>query len=129
MMLKGNRRDPIPAHPEWNPSRYDKQDRRRKLDAKETTQVQEILKDRRPGWKFWTLFEPGVWRVVKVDLMMVMTCKGQETVTRNFSLFCKVMTPSTPAPEETEQDATMDSFLTEREKYSLTSGEGTPRDG
>ncbi|KAJ1082147.1 hypothetical protein NDU88_002317 [Pleurodeles waltl] len=60
-----------------------------------------IIKDRKPGWKFRTPYEPGVWVVSRVAGTMIMVKKANQTVSRNVSWFWKVTfkEPSTTEPD------------------------------
>ncbi|KAJ1165614.1 hypothetical protein NDU88_006035 [Pleurodeles waltl] len=59
------------------------------------------MKDRKPGWKFRTPYEPSVWVVTRVAGTVVTVQKVGETVSRNVSRFSKGMfeEPQTEEPE------------------------------
>ncbi|KAJ1183096.1 hypothetical protein NDU88_008267 [Pleurodeles waltl] len=73
-MLAGQRRDTIPTPPGWQPGLYypeQTQARRKEMNdtasKKRRVTSQEIrigerviVKDRKPGWKFCTPYEPGM---------------------------------------------------------------------
>ncbi|KAJ1111147.1 hypothetical protein NDU88_008484 [Pleurodeles waltl] len=77
-----------------------------------------IIKDRKPRWKFHTLYELGVWSVAGVAGIMVTVQKGGEKVTRNISWFRKAIFMESPdetpimtmdLPDETpDRDFTLD---------------------
>ncbi|KAJ1167925.1 hypothetical protein NDU88_008310 [Pleurodeles waltl] len=46
-----------------------------------------LMKNRRPGSKFKTRFESGMWAVTRVKGTLVTVTKGDEVVTRNISCF------------------------------------------
>ncbi|KAJ1156247.1 hypothetical protein NDU88_008971 [Pleurodeles waltl] len=46
-----------------------------------------LMKNRRPGSKFKTRFESGMWAVTRVKGTLVTVTKGEEVVTRNVSCF------------------------------------------
>ncbi|KAJ1177026.1 hypothetical protein NDU88_002292 [Pleurodeles waltl] len=68
-----------------------------------------ILKDRHPGWKFRTPFEPDVWVEEKFEGTMITARRNGQHVTRNMSWFRRVVVPDSGAdiwPQEgSEEDA------------------------
>ncbi|KAJ1200663.1 hypothetical protein NDU88_004484 [Pleurodeles waltl] len=103
LILAGTRRDTIPTGPGWEPTTYhrkqtqakrkqvnDKASRRRQARVRDICiGDQVIINDRKPGWKFRTPYEPGVWTVTGMSGTMVTAEKGSERVTRNISWFKK----------------------------------------
>ncbi|KAJ1153336.1 hypothetical protein NDU88_006097 [Pleurodeles waltl] len=49
-----------------------------------------IIKDRRPGWKFCTPYDPAVWVVSRVAGTMVTAQRANKIVSQNISWFRKV---------------------------------------
>ncbi|KAJ1090173.1 hypothetical protein NDU88_003308 [Pleurodeles waltl] len=115
-MLAGTRRDTIPTAPRWEPIPYhpkQTQAKRREVNdkASRTRRArvrdihigdQVIVKDRKPGWKFRTPYEPGVWTVTGVSGTMVTAEKGCERVTRNISWFKKATFVENSGDQEAE---------------------------
>ncbi|KAJ1152056.1 hypothetical protein NDU88_004834 [Pleurodeles waltl] len=83
-----------------------------------------ILKDWRPEWNFRITFEPGTWVVAKVHDTLI-AYKGQETVLRSISGFCKVTIPSLQTPEEEGHDTMIDTFPVDEESCDTPPGENT----
>ncbi|KAJ1130570.1 hypothetical protein NDU88_008921 [Pleurodeles waltl] len=63
---------------------------------------QVIVKDRKPGWKFRTPYEPGLWTVTRVSRTMVTAEKGSDQVTRNISWFKKATFGEISGDQEVE---------------------------
>ncbi|KAJ1216502.1 hypothetical protein NDU88_004103 [Pleurodeles waltl] len=91
--------------PGWRPALYcpeQTQARRKKINdmaSKKKRAIvrdirvgeQVIIKDRKPGWKVSTPYEPGVWNLTEVSGTMVTAKKGTERVKQNISGFRKTM--------------------------------------
>ncbi|KAJ1172641.1 hypothetical protein NDU88_004485 [Pleurodeles waltl] len=110
-MLKGVRHDTIPSCPGWNPLHYDpratqvkRQETNERASRKRpaydrhlNTGDQEIILDRRPGWKFQTSLEPGVCTVISVTTTIDTVQKGAEQVRQNILWLRKVPVPEDPS--------------------------------
>ncbi|KAJ1205855.1 hypothetical protein NDU88_001280 [Pleurodeles waltl] len=98
-MFSSPPRDCIPADRGWQPAALDMSKTQKKKRAMTNAKASEIeaswsagvLKDRHPGWKFHTTFEPDVWRVEKVEGTMMTTVIGGRRVTRNVLWLQKVV--------------------------------------
>ncbi|KAJ1122083.1 hypothetical protein NDU88_000587 [Pleurodeles waltl] len=95
---------PPPFHHEQAQARQKKrnqQDSRRRRAATRYLSIggKVILKDRKPGWKFRTPYEPGIWTVSKIMGTMITALRGCERVTRNILWFWKVNLPKAPQEE------------------------------
>ncbi|KAJ1200879.1 hypothetical protein NDU88_004700 [Pleurodeles waltl] len=116
-MLAGPRRDTIPTAPGWKPTPYhpeqtqakrkeanDKVSRVRRARARDIRiGNQVIIKDRKPGWKFRTPYEPGVWTETGVSGTMVTAEKGSDQVTRNILWFKKATFVEPPEDQAAEE--------------------------
>ncbi|KAJ1187829.1 hypothetical protein NDU88_004599 [Pleurodeles waltl] len=94
----------MPTHPAWQPLPWhpERTQAKRKMvneGASRTVYAawwdvrigdRVVVKDRRPGWKFRTPYEPGVWIVTRVAGTMVTAVKRGEKVTWNVFWFSRL---------------------------------------
>ncbi|KAJ1218106.1 hypothetical protein NDU88_005691 [Pleurodeles waltl] len=104
-MLAGPRRDTILTAPGRKPNPYhpkQTQAKRKEVNDKVSRRRQDrvrdirigdqvIVKDRIPGWKSRTPYEPGVWTVTWGSGTMVTAEKRNDRVKRNISWFKKAI--------------------------------------
>ncbi|KAJ1197069.1 hypothetical protein NDU88_000931 [Pleurodeles waltl] len=110
----------IPTPPEWQslPPRAELEHSKRKVVNNQASQTrhaswqdirigdQVVIRDRCPGWKFRTPYEPCVWTVTGVSGTMVTVAKGSETVARNVS-WCRRATFEDPAEGLVDDDCSL----------------------
>ncbi|KAJ1214514.1 hypothetical protein NDU88_002132 [Pleurodeles waltl] len=125
-MLATPRLDTIPTAPGWKPTPYhlkqtqakrketnDKVSRGRRARARDIRiGDQVIVKDQKPGRKFRTPYEHGVWIVTGVSGTMMTTERGSDRMTRNISWFKKA-TFVEPLADQAAEDQFPDCLTTE----------------
>ncbi|KAJ1155877.1 hypothetical protein NDU88_008602 [Pleurodeles waltl] len=62
-----------------------------------------VVKDRHPGWKFRTPYEPSRWSVVDVQGTMMTAQRGDQRVTRNVSWFKRLEGHDEDTPADAEE--------------------------
>lgn len=122
LLFKRAPRDHIPVSPTWRPADRDNgavQARREVTNqkaseargAKETTiKVGDrvVIRDRHPGWKFQTPYEPEVWTVEAVKGTMVTVKRGSAAITRNVSHFKRTHQRETDPEDVRSPDVELD---------------------
>ena len=101
LLMNRDLRDVIPAGPHWKPAllnfpqaeckraRTNEQASRSRRAVRSNLVVGDrvLVKDRHPGWKFRTRFEPEIWKVVGIKGTMVTAQCNRQEITRNVSWF------------------------------------------